>query len=61
MNRSTTKGIWRTNDVKFTTYQGDGAGRDSYIILNDGGLQPAPMLKGLAQKDDYNKSAKVYM
>lgn len=38
MNRSTTQGLWRTNDVKFTSYQGDGYGRDSYIIMNDGGL-----------------------
>ena len=60
MNRSTTMGMWRTNDVKFTTYMSDGSGRDAYITLNDGGLQPAPMLKGLAPKNDYNTSNKVY-
>ena len=60
MIRSTTMGLWRTNDPKFTTILGDGSGRDAYIVLNDGGLQPAPMLKGLAPKNDYNMSNKVY-
>jgi hypothetical protein len=32
------KSIERTEHIKFTTYHGDGSGRDSYIILNDGGL-----------------------
>jgi hypothetical protein len=29
----------RTNHPKFTTYWGDGHGRDHYITFNNGGLQ----------------------
>ena len=43
----------RTEHIKFTTYQGDGSGRDSYIIFNDGGLIPAPNYQGMAAKCDY--------
>ena len=50
MNRSTTVGLWRTHDTKFTTIQGDGSGRDAYITFNDGGLQPSPNVKGLLPK-----------
>ena len=59
MNRMTTLGMWRTEHVKFPTYHGDGQGRDMSILINNGGLIPSPMFKGLAPKNDYNKSVKV--
>ena len=43
----------RTEHMKFTTYQGDGSGRDSYIIMNDGGLIPQPQYHGIGAKCDY--------
>ena len=49
----------RTEHVKFTTYMGDGSGRDGYIILNDGGLIPAPTFKGMAPKNDYMAKHKI--
>jgi hypothetical protein len=33
-----TGGLSRTFDPKYAHYYGDGAGRDSYIISNNGGL-----------------------
>ena len=30
--------LYRTGDPKYTHYPGDGSGRDSYIIMNNGGL-----------------------
>ena len=50
MNRNPCQGLYRTQDPKFTTYGGDGSGRDTYIIFSDGGLQPEPQLKGLGAK-----------
>jgi hypothetical protein len=32
-------GLYRTDHPKFPTYRGDGTGRDSYIIFEDGGFQ----------------------
>ena len=51
----------RTEHIKFTTYGGDGNGRDSYIISNDGGLmRSAPEYKGAAQvRDNYNVSNRI--
>ena len=31
-------GMMRTHNPKYAGYSGDGTGRDSYIILNNGGL-----------------------
>lgn len=59
MDRNTNFSLYRTLDPKFTTYQGDGSGRDSYIIFSDGGLQPEPGRKGLAPKQDFKAGAKV--
>lgn len=50
MNRNTCIGLQRTMDAKFTTYRGDGSGRDTYIINSDGGFCPEPMRKGLKIK-----------
>ena len=33
-------GLSRTFDPKYTHYNGDGSGRDSYIVTNNGGLYP---------------------
>lgn len=59
MDRNTNFTLYRTNDPKFTTYQGDGSGRDTYIVLNDGGLQPDPMRKGLNNDARFNLSSKA--
>ena len=40
MNTSTTQELYRTFDAKFTTYRGDGSGRDTYVIFEDGGMMP---------------------
>ncbi len=31
-------GMMRTHNPTYASYSGDGSGRDSYIILNNGGL-----------------------
>jgi len=38
MNRTSYQAIYRTVHEKFTTYRGDGIGRDHYILLENGGL-----------------------
>jgi len=40
MNTSVKVGLYRTDHPKFTTYRGDGSGRDTYVIFDDGGLHP---------------------
>jgi len=42
MNNSNCRDLYRTYDPKFTTYRGDGMGRDTYILHNDGGLTKGP-------------------
>ena len=62
MKGSVTEGIpelYRTNDPKFTTYQGDGSGRDTYIVYDDGGFL-APRRRGsLNFRDTYNQSVRA--
>jgi len=36
----------RTFDPKFVTYQGDGSGRDSYIVFANGGLNDLRVYNG---------------
>lgn len=31
-------GLFRTNTQAFTTYRADGQGRDSYVLVGNGGL-----------------------
>ena len=59
MNRSTLLPLYRTDHQKFSTYRGDNTGRDTYIIMSDGGFQPEPFRKGYKGKDAYNTSGKV--
>ena len=54
MNTSTTTELYRTHDPKFTTYRGDGSGRDTYVIFEDGGLMPLYNAVGMKQRDTYN-------
>ena len=35
-------GMMRTHNPTYANYSGDGSGRDSYIILNNGGLAREP-------------------
>ena len=54
---STGKDLYRTYDPKFTTYRGDGMGRDAYIMHNDGGLINATQFpKGLGPKNPWQQS-----
>ena len=39
---STEAGMMRTHNPTYASYCGDGTGRDSYIILNNGGLSRSP-------------------
>lgn len=57
MNRSTILPCHRTDHQKFTTYQGDGTGRDSYIIMSDGGMQPEPFRRGILGRDHFSNHA----
>ena len=41
---STEAGIMRTYNPGYANYAGDGTGRDSYIILNNGGLTKEPKM-----------------
>ena len=59
MNTSTWTSIQRTMDPKFTTYRGDGTGRDTYIINSDGGFCPEPARKGLKEKEHFRPGVKV--
>jgi hypothetical protein len=43
--------LYRTYDPKWTTYQGDGTGRDSYIVFGNGGLTDMKVLNGLQPKN----------
>jgi hypothetical protein len=38
--------LYRTYDPKWTTYQGDGTGRDSYIVFANGGLNDVRVYNG---------------
>ena len=49
----------RTHDPKFTTWQGDGTGRDTYILNNDGGFHVPKDNKGLKPKSNYMKGFKI--
>ena len=54
MNRSTVLPCYRTDHQKFTTYRGDSTGRDTYIIMSDGGNQPEPFRKGIKGRDPFH-------
>jgi hypothetical protein len=38
MNTSTTIGMYRTFSPKYSGYNSDGGGRDSYVVRSNGGL-----------------------
>ena len=38
--------LWRTENIKYTTYFGDGKGRDQYITFCNGGLNELRTFKG---------------
>lgn len=59
MNRSTLLSLYRTDHQKFSTYRGDNSGRDTYVIMSDGGLQPEPFRRGYKGRDSYNTASKV--
>ncbi len=40
MKASASNSLYRTFDPKYTTYMGDGAGRDTYISHINGGFLP---------------------
>jgi hypothetical protein len=44
----------RTFNPKFTSYMSDGKGRDSYIMMNNGGLNQARILN-IAEKEYSNR------
>lgn len=54
-----TSSLSRTYYPKFTTYWGDGAGRDHYIVFNDGGLQPQRDYRG-PQYNGFNLGPNPY-
>jgi len=58
MNRTNYQDIYRTDHQKFTTYRGDGAGRDHYIIFEDGGLMPrwSDSHHGIRDPGTYNRT-----
>lgn len=61
MNRSTLLPLYRTDHQKFTTYRGDSSGRDTYVIMSDGGMQPEPFRKGYrgSHKDPFAHTTRV--
>lgn len=38
--------LYRTENIKYTTYTGDGHGRDGYIVFGNGGLHDLRNYKG---------------
>lgn len=48
----------RTNHPKYTTYWGDGSGRDSYTIMNNGSLHALRDYRG-SQYDGFKLSPRV--
>ena len=52
----------RTNYPKYASYMGDGSGRDSYVILNNGGLANADKRYMMRRKQGspHDASAKPY-
>ena len=58
MNTDATVGLNRTNHPKFTSYTGDGSGRDQYIVFCNGGLQPQRNFnfKNTRPQDTFNAS-----
>lgn len=54
MHNLAIKALGRTEHVKHTHYFGDGAGRDNYIIMNNGGLiKPTSLYNGMEPPTDY--------
>ena len=45
--------LYRTSNPKWVTYLGDGAGRDQYIIFNNGGLNELREYRG-SQPNTFN-------
>ena len=48
--------LYRTFDPKWVTYLGDGSGRDSYIVFNNGGLNELRQYRG-SQYNGFNLGA----
>jgi hypothetical protein len=48
-----TLGIYRTSHEKYTTYWGDGSGRDSYAIVGNAGLRKPGSYLNSAPKTGY--------
>lgn len=49
-------GIYRTEHLKYTTNYGDGLGKDSYVINNNGGLRTDPQMWGSRGKSGWNSN-----
>ena len=50
----------RTSNVKYTTYTGDGAGRDGYIVFANGGLHHVPRYyNGASPKSNYDQHPRI--
>ena len=59
MNTSALSDLYRTDHPKFTTYRGDGSGRDCHVIFQNGGLNPNEIRKLFSEKNHFNLSSKV--
>lgn len=46
-------GIFRTNAEAYTTYRGDGQGRDSYVLVGNGGLIKPDGFKNIPPRAGY--------
>jgi hypothetical protein len=46
--------LYRTSNPTYTTYRGDGQGRDSYAIVGNGGLVRPDAFKNVAPSTGYN-------
>ena len=51
--------LYRTDHPKFTTYRGDGSGRDCHVIFQNGGLNPNEIRKLFSEPNSFNASTKT--
>ena len=61
MNTNSPKqlGVYRTSNVTYVTYYGDGNGRDSYVIDKNGGLRKEKEYLGSQAKSSWNINTKI--
>ncbi len=50
--------MYRTEHIKYVTYQPNGSGRENYIIFNNGSLHDQINYKGISRNKLFNHSPK---